>query len=173
VSIVETEQGVGLLWGLRDSFLSYARRVGARVELGGGAGLVADGDAFYFPLADQSGFEVTALSGVLRFDGRVRILAHHGALDVRVVAPFLTVSPGLGVLSARTRSGEGARRFDLVEADLPVPTCDGSTLMWSACETVLSSGGVGLFQARYGAGEPFAPIAARIHWPESQPVVAG
>ncbi|MEN8673376.1 HtaA domain-containing protein [Nocardioides sp.] len=164
MSIVETEEQVGLLWGLRGSLLAYARRVRARVELGGGAGVLGDGESFHFPLVDQSDFEPQMLAGVIRFQGWVRIVAHQGAMDIRVSEPHLTVRDHVGVLSARARSDEAAQRLDLIEARLQVPTCDGSTLMWSDCDTVLSPGGVGLFEGRYDVGEEFAPLTARIRW---------
>ncbi|MCW2830073.1 MAG: hypothetical protein JWP31_765 [Aeromicrobium sp.] len=172
--IVTTSRGTGLVWGLKDSFVSYARRAGARVELGGGAGQLPGSAEFYFPLTHAAEFDGTGLVGTLRFGGQLRVVAHRGMLDVGVFDPWLTVRGRRGTLSVRDRStGTPAdARMDLVEVVLPVPTCDGSTLMWSSAPTTLAPAGALVFDGNYVTGEDFARLSVRVPWVGAQDGVA-
>jgi hypothetical protein len=163
--VVTTSQGTGLVWALKESLLAYAGRAGARVELGGGAGRLPSTAEFYFPLVDAD-FDCVGLSGTLRFGGQVRIVAHHGLLDIGVFDPWLRVAGWHGQLSVgdRVTHARGGARIDLVDVALPVPTCDGSTLMWTSAGTELTATGTHMFGESYGAGERFAPMSVRVPW---------
>lgn len=166
--VVTTAQATGLVWALKESLIDYARRAGARLELGGGAGRLPGTAEFYFPLVD-SDFDCAGLLGTLRFGGQVRIVGHHGLLDIGVFRPWLRVADQHGQLSVedgRSNTPPGAR-VDLVEVTLPVPTCDGRTLMWTGARTELTAAGTHLFGESYGAGEPFASLSVRVPWDDA------
>jgi hypothetical protein len=162
--IVATARNTGLVWALKDSFVSYAQQVSARVELGGGAGQLSGGAGFYFPVANNGEFDHLALAGTLRFAGQLRIVGHKGLLDVGVFDPWLAIANGHGRLSVRDRrtSAPDDARIDLVEVVLPVPTCDGRSLMWTDARTELASSGTHVFDENYCAGERFASVSIRV-----------
>lgn len=163
---ITTERATGLVWALKDSFVAYAERAGGRVELGGGAGRMPGSGPFYFPLSDADGFDHVRVTGTLRFSGRLRLVGHRGLMDVAIVNPWLHVAEKHGRLSVRDlRSGapEGAR-IDLVAVALPVPTCDGSTLMWAGSSTDLSATATHVFAESYDAGQSFASLSVRVPW---------
>jgi hypothetical protein len=158
------------VWALKESLVAYVRRAGARVELGDGAGYVSATSEFYFPLVDAD-FDYVRLSGTLKFGGQVRIVAHHGLLDIGIFDPWLRLADGQGQLSVGDRrlDARADARIDLVDVALPVPTCDGSTLMWASASTELAATGSHVFEENYGVGERFAPCSVRLPWDPDGP----
>jgi len=155
----------GLLWGLSGGFLTYLHRMNAHIQLSSGAGQTSTSD-FYFPDQDQDQFDYHLLTGTLTFTGGVRVVAHHGLLNVAFVAPWLVISDRSVRLSVADERGESLPRIELADVSLPTPTCDGTTLMWSGAQTYLMESGRSLFGDAYPASTSLAPITLRIPWRE-------
>jgi hypothetical protein len=153
-----------MVWGLKTSFLHYlTRQPGFRIQTGYGAGRLDTGE-FFFSFVESSSFDRETLSGRLEFEGLAQLRAHGGMLDVQLINPWLTMAGGTGMLSVidRTQPAHLDARRDLVQVQLPTPTTDGETLMWSGAPTRLVDAAVGVFDDVYPAGEPFDDISVRI-----------
>lgn len=154
----------GMVWGVKDSFLNYLLRLpGSRQKTGFGAGRLDTGE-FFFSLDDESSFDRSSHTGLLKFSGLVHLTAHGGMLNVQLINPWLEISGQDAVLSVidRQQSLDPDARIELVSIELPTPTTDGETVMWAAAGTRLSAPAVALFNDVYSAGEAFDPLTLRI-----------
>ncbi|AWB90105.1 HtaA domain-containing protein [Salinibacterium hongtaonis] len=153
--------GTGLAWGVKDSFLRYITTMpGGSPTTSGDATTTRDG-SFYFATADQSGFDTTALTGTIKFSGRINFVGHFGALSVSLVDPWLILDSEGGSLSVEWGTGPESRS-EIVRVIPDAPVAAGSVLAWRAAETFLSPLAVAQFNSVYRAGEPFAPLAIRV-----------
>lgn len=144
---------VALHWGVRESFVRYvATMPGGEVSVGGGATMSPRND-FVFPLVDDDQFDWSAANGVLRFGGDLRMVGHHGMLQVTIAHPVLELADGLGrLLIASPTQEDGV--FAIVDVQ-ERPSEDGGVRLFS---TALVPGAVPFFNDVYPAGLDFADL---------------
>jgi hypothetical protein len=124
----------GMVWGLRTSFVRYARSAGGTVEALGAA-LLTEDDRFVFPLE-------TDVGGVRRYAGGMRITAYGGLIDIEIHNPWIHHEPAL--MTAVVKNTIAGRAI--------VTQLDFSSSFLSA-ETRLDAQSAVIFDFRYPAGE--------------------
>jgi hypothetical protein len=147
----------GLTWGVKQSFVNYV------VAMSGGTATVAGGassreSGTFFPLADQSGFDLATARGTIRFGGGVHFAGHFGALDLTLAEPWLESDEQGAVVSFET----GAGRIPLVALGPAETGMDGELIVWRGIETRMLGEAAAAFNGVYGAGEPFDPMTIHI-----------
>lgn len=154
-SAASSRVDIGFAWALKRSFVEYiAGMRDGRMSLEGEAALTSTQE-FYFPFRSTqrgNGDWVSSFSGGLRF------VAHHGLLSVAIRNPQLRVAGEFGSLLIDGPDG----RVEIAHLTMTEPTRDGDVLMWRCDDVRLSPSAVELFGGSYDAGEPLAPITARV-----------
>jgi len=152
---MDEDSGVGLYWGVRESFVRYVA-AGAEGQIYGDDGVETDGrGTFRFPLReaqrDASGWRID-LAGELRF------IAHFGALDVAIVRPRLELADR-GLLSFE----RGDRRREVIATvTTATPHEVGGRWVWPPLEARLTAAGSAVFGDVYGEGAPLDPLRLAI-----------
>lgn len=101
-----------LRWAVKASLVSYvATQKGGVVEVSDGAENASG--RFLFPLDERAD-----PGGVLRFSGRVRLVAHEGLLDITLEAPWVSVGPEPTISVIVTTPETGSERLDLARLSL-------------------------------------------------------
>lgn len=147
----------GLTWGVKQSFVNYV------VAMSGGTATVAEGarsdeSGTFFPLVDQSGFDLASARGRIRFGGRVHFAGHFGALDLTLAEPWLESDEQGAVVSFETSAG----RTPLVALGPAETGMDGELIAWRGIETRMLGEAAAAFNGVYSAGEPFDPMTIHI-----------
>ena len=125
-----------LHWGLRASFVSYVTALG-HVEVGEPASEVSEG-LWSFPLQHTE-------ANRYEFAGEVRLSAHEGLLRLTIRDPWLTITPGVTVLSVADALGGPGERIEIARV-----VADG--------QTELAEAGAALFEFRYPVGSPLEQL---------------
>ena len=144
----------GLSWAVLGRFTAYVRGAGGQIVASGGA-IVDDGGMASWPLLDASAFAEG--SGVLRFGGGVRFLAHFGALDLPLQDPVIEIDGDAGVLGIPEPSNPAARVVLARFAWRGVPAQPG-VRAWVGEQVELDAGATHLFSGAYGPGTAFDPL---------------
>lgn len=144
--------GGTLTWSIKDSLLRYVTVISrGSVEVGGGAG-VDDEGVFSFPLRRAVRIEG---EWALSFEGSVRLVAHHGLLDIRIVDPEFIVGDVGGVLIAQT--ADDGTTTPVAATPPAAPAEVGDALEWDAASELLPAA-VEVFGSVYPAGTELAPL---------------
>lgn len=147
----------GLTWGVKASFVGYVGGTGGGVRVTEGAASV-DG-AFFYPLLDQSEFELATARGTIRFGGRVHFSGHFGALDLTLGEPWLESDDRGAVITVDTGT---TGRVPLVALGAAETRLEGEHIVWAGVQTLMVPDAAALFNGAYGTGEAFDPLTLRI-----------
>lgn len=161
--------GGSLDWGVKASFRSYITGPIALGTVTPGAGVTANGDGgFRFPFAGGS----SAGAGVsAAFGGEVLFSGHHGALDLRITEPRVTIDGMSGTIvvdaaSKGLETGVVETYDDVVLATLDLsavtPTESGADRVYGSVPAVLTAQGAQAFAGFYKAGDPLDPITLTV-----------
>lgn len=148
---------LGLVWGIKGSFVGYVHRMpDGRESLGAGAYRNATGAFVYPPVR---GARRTGPDGgderIWEFTGDVRFGGHFGVLFLRIATPRIALRDGAGELTITDQAArdDGSREPLATVRLRSVPAPDG-LLAWDSSEVLLHPGAVALFNDVYPAGEP-------------------
>lgn len=152
------ENGGSLAWAIRDSFLRYVTVIARGSFETDGVELDARG-RFVFPLraAARDGDDWH-----FWFSGSVRLRAHGGLLDVRIVEPEIVLGLDGGIISTRAETG----LLPIAVLDAVQGEEDGFNRTWQLIPARLLESGVPLFGDVYPAETEMAPLsigAALVH----------
>src|SRR5690554_4562797 len=152
-----TADAAGLTWGVKESFVRYLGSMGGNVRVAEGAASV-DG-LLFFPLVDQSDFELASARGTIRFGGRAHFSGHFGALDLTLAEPWLESDERGAVISADTGV---TGRVPLVALGAAETLLEGEHIVWAEVETRMLPDAAPLFNGVYGTGERFDALTLRV-----------
>ncbi|GAA5192246.1 hypothetical protein GCM10023346_13740 [Arthrobacter gyeryongensis] len=151
---------VGLVWGVKASFLNYLAHTGdATTSVIGAAAPTTTGRFYFGPDAAQI-VDPTAETMTLKFCGEVQFLAHHGVLRVEICDPWVTFSGSGSYLSIAIPNTQGTR-IPLASLEFAPPSVTEGVAMWSALPTRLTAEGIAIFDGFYSEGESFDPVTIR------------
>lgn len=153
----ETADATGLTWGVKASFVRYVSGMDGDVRVAEGAASV-DG-VLFFPLVDQSDFELATARGTIRFGGSAHFSGHFGALDLSLGEPWLESDERGAVISVDTGV---TGRVPIVALGAAETRLDSEHVVWADVETRMMPEAAPLFNGVYGTGEPFDSLTLRI-----------
>ncbi|MFE5837489.1 HtaA domain-containing protein [Arthrobacter sp. NPDC056493] len=152
---------VGLVWGVKASFLNYLAHTGdATTSVIGAAAPTTTGKFYFGPDAAQVVVDPKVDTMTLKFCGEVQFLAHHGVLRVEICDPWVTFSERGSYLSIAIPNTESSR-IPLASLEFAAPSVMEGVAMWSALPTRLTAEGTAIFDGIYPAGESFDPVTIR------------
>jgi hypothetical protein len=149
---------LGLHWPIKHSFVRYVARMPDGQILGGHGVRLIDASTFVF--APEPAQE----PDLLAFRGEVRLMAHNGALAVRVAHPRVDLTGERATLIVDNPDGAGAP-LHLVTFDAVVAPVDGTTTTWQGIDVRLTVDAVPLFGGYYGEDEPFDDLTITVPRP--------
>lgn len=160
--MTEARPDVGLVWGVKASFLNYLAHTGdATTTVIGAAAPTASGK-FYFEPEPAAPVHPTEETVTLKFLGGVQFSAHFGMLQVEIRDPWVTFSASGSSLSiALSDAAKGASRIPLLSLEPTAPTVGSGIAMWTAVPTRLTAEGMYIFNDFYPADELFDPLSIR------------
>lgn len=153
---------VGLVWGVKASFLNYLAHTGdATTTVIGAAAPTASGK-FYFAPEAAPPVDTTKETVTLKFLGGVQFFAHFGLLRVDIQDPWVTFSAtGSSLSIAHPEPMKAAARIPLLSLETTAPTVRSGVAMWTAVPTRLTAEGKFIFGDFYPADESFDPLTIR------------
>ncbi|MDR6436779.1 hypothetical protein J2790_001900 [Paenarthrobacter nicotinovorans] len=160
--MTDARPDVGLVWGVKTSFLNYLGHTGdATTTVTGSAAPTASGK-FYFAPAVAPPVDTTEETVTLRFLGGVQFHAHFGMLRVEIQDPWVTFSAEGSRLSiALHEPAKEAVRIPLLSLEPTVPTVASGVAMWTGVPSRLTTEGRFIFRDFYPADESFDPLTIR------------
>lgn len=140
-----------LIWGLKESFLSYVARLpGSEASVGEGAGFTESRE-FSFPVRSHADDGSTS-----QYYGDLKITAYGGMLDVELGDPWIEQDGSSIILSVRTGAAESARTA--IAQLTPTETSSDDPSIRSTYRANLLKTGSQIFNHVYEPGQELAIV---------------
>lgn len=166
-------------WGVKESFRAYVTSPIAQGKITPGGGATQAKDNGVFTFVDGTGTAGTDGGGVFAFSGSVRLQGHHGALDVTIADPKITVNAsGQGHLEVQHTVGGRTQSVRIADVTDATVATAGDTATLRGARTTLTRAGMAVFSMNgsadssfYQEGDALDPASAEVTLEEaaSQP----
>ncbi|ADB49016.1 HtaA domain-containing protein [Conexibacter woesei] len=174
---IQITDGDGLLWGLKQSWRTYAG-IGT---WSGGVEHVGGVDGYRWPFRSGT-YDPDTHRAELRFGGSVRWIAHAGALDLTLSDPRLYIDGDDGrivakVVSKSESTGELEDYGEIAMVDVAVRgdalTVAAGKTTWNGLTTTLTADGRTAFSGNYPTGTRMDPVTTTYTGPGGVPRATG
>lgn len=163
---VEPSSG-DLVWGIDQEFISYVTGPIATGTVSVSGGAQKSGSLFTFTAAGGNS-NLTTGTGTAKFTGAVRFIGHHGALDVTLKDPRITLTSSTKARLTVAVDGERIPLADLNLGASPRKASDASVILTKVPATLTEAGSSLL---TYDAGTALDPVKVTLG--ASKPVSGG
>jgi Htaa len=159
--LVGSAMPTGMVWGIKDSFLAYLRRMPDLWSSATEGAVATRGGGYYFPTRSVERYDSSSGLGVLEFGGDVRFKGHHGMLCIQFAHPWIVFGGDMATLTVAYASADGGR-LPLLDLTVAGWSEHYGARAWPNVPTRLRPEALEFFDQVYPAGEPFAPVDIRV-----------
>jgi hypothetical protein len=155
----ETEPQLGLVWGIKRSFIQYIAGMPDGQGSATDGAVSLPGSIFHYGVDDAHSESSGEGLQIRAFVGDIRLAGHYGMLFVRVADPWIVSDGATAVLTIDDPwQREGQERMPVARLVLELTDSQAGIETWAGTSVQLTAAGAELFNDVYPEGELLDPL---------------